>query len=449
MNFLRYFHIILLGFALSLSALDSVQADDVEVKYLESIKATQLQLANGMKVCLKPTDYETDEMFITLAAAGGYASLEKKDRSCCELAAQVAWESGLGDMSSDEVSVFLYENSLEFCSKIYPFSRLIEGEGSVDGIEAFLRCVRMVFMQQRFDEAGWKTALLSAKRGLSTVINDNDHVYEAALLQFNAQQLVDLKQTNIDDIENSNLSKTKELFHRCFSDPSEFSCVIVGNFNKEAVLEIVKKYLGTIPRPEKSSQLNQPFVVEFPGGITNGSVKLGGKPGCVTRMTFPLQVDVSEQNLPEIAFVCQVIEARLRRVITEKMALSYGVDVSYEFPVYPLLNNPWISIHFRCDHKLKDSLKQIIITELGRLQVQGVNDEEVANTRKLESSNLEFWLQDNSYWVSMLINYYLWGWNPEKIDNRKSLAEHPTAEATNVLLKNIFSITNYSSFTGY
>lgn len=46
-----------------------------KIHRLESIKITELLLNNGMTVCLKSTDSETDEVFFKLAALGGFASL--------------------------------------------------------------------------------------------------------------------------------------------------------------------------------------------------------------------------------------------------------------------------------------------------------------------------------------------------------------------------------------
>jgi hypothetical protein len=160
-----------------------------------------------------------------------------------------------------------------------------------------------------------------------------------------------------------------------------------------------------------------------------------------------LQRGVNDQNIDKVAFMCQIIEARLRNVITQKMALSYGVDVSYEFPVYPFLNNPWILIRYRCEDKFIAPLKEIVISELALLQSKGVTKEEVATIKKLEKGSQEFWLKDDFYWVSMLTNYYLWGWNPENIDYKNTSLYTLDVKEVNTLLKEGISLSNYSVVT--
>lgn len=422
-------------------------APPAQTRYIESIDATQLRLSNGLTVCLKPTDSDTDEIFFKMAALGGYGSLSSKNFFSGELADKVAWESGMGEMTSDQISVYLYENSLEFVLEISPFSRTIAGEGQEESIRSFLKGVKMVFTEQEFTQEGFKAAKLLTKDIIGKLNHDNEHVYESAFLRINTQNFPPLRPMAVENFEKIKFETAKDFFKRSFSDPADFILVIAGNFDVPNVIQLVEKYLGVIPRPENGSRLIKSFSVPFPPGITETNIKLPTQTSCLTHVTFPLKIAVNDQNIEEIAFMCQVIEARLRQLITHKMDLSYGVDVSYEFPLYPFLNNPWISIRFRCEDKYIAKLKGIVLSELLRLQDQGVSQEEVEAIRKLEMGSREFWLKDDFYWVSMLANYYLWGWNPEKIDAKNSSIDKIDTAAINGLLKKAISLSNYSIVT--
>lgn len=414
---------------------------------LKAIGAVQLKLSNGMTVCLKSTDTETNGFYFKMAALGGYGSLSAKNIWSGRLADRIAWESGMGGMTSDQVSVFLYENGLEFIVEVTPFSRTIIGEGQISGLDPFLKTVKMVFTEQQFTEEGFSAAKVLSKDILGKLSRDNERAYEEAFLRVNTQNFQALRSLTVADLAKVNFLKAKAFFQRSFSDPSEFYCVITGNFDVDKAIKLVEKYLGPIAKPDVGSRLNKKFNVPFPPGVTKTTIKLPNQTSCLTHMTFPLQMEINDTNISEISFMCQIIEARLRRVITEKMDLSYGVDVSYEFPVYPFLNNPWISIRFRCEDKLIAELHDIVISELKRLQSTGISREEVLMIKKLEKGSQEFWLKDDFYLVSMLTNYYLWGWNPEKIDYLNTSIYNITVEAVNALLKKAITLGNYSVVT--
>lgn len=439
--------LLCMGGLLPLFGEEAISTVIVETRDFPEVKLTQLRLSNGMTIWLKPTDFEHDEIFIKLAALGGYGSLPAGDRPSGELAASIAWESGMGDMTSDQVSVLLYENSLEFAPKIHTFHRSIEGVSGKEGLEAFLQCVKMVFTQQKFTKEGLKTALANARNILAKLACDYDYVYEAMFLNINSQGVKALQPLSTNDLSKVKLLVAKDFFQRAYSDPSEFVCVFVGSIDIEKTKALIVKYLGTIPKKAVPTNMVQTFNEVFPKGITEREIKLPKRLDSLTRITFPWKRVMDEKKIYKMGFTCQVIEARLRKVITEKMKLSYGIDVSYEFPFYPFLEDPWMSIRFRCDLNRVETIKQLILAELKHLQEKGVSGEEIEGIKYLEAGSDEFWLHDNFYWMSMLTNYYLWKWDPQWIYRASVLTQDLTPEKIHHLLKTGFSLENYSVIT--
>ena len=349
---IRIFQAIFAFLLISISgnALEAVQADKRCTFY-------ELDLPNGMKVWLMPTEFEADEVFIKVAAFGGFASLPPADRFSGEMAALIAWESGIGNMSADQLSVFLYEHSLDLNLKITPFSRIIEGSSTKDELPTFLQCVRLFFTRQNFTEEGWKRAEALARDSLTKLTKDDDYLYETAFLQANTQNVDFLKPMIVSDLSKVHFETAKNFFFHSFSDPGEFACVITGSFDLEETRQNVLKYLGKIRVGRRRFDYVRKLSAPFPPGITEKVVTLKGRSDSITRLTFPLKFPIDASNMYVMAFASQIIEARLRKVITEKMKQSHGIDVSYEFPLYPGLENAWISIRFRSEAQQIPELK--------------------------------------------------------------------------------------------
>lgn len=419
----------------------------ISQRYLEKINVLELKLSNGMTICLKKTDTDSGEIFFKLSALGGSGSLNRNQFFSGRLADRIALESGIGNMSSDEFSVFLYENDLEFILEITPFCRTIEAEGREKSIEAFFNCIKMIFCEQHLTEKGCEEAINLTKNTISKLSNDSDKAYEEVFQLVNTQSFRLLRPLKIDDLAKVDFKNAKAFFQQSFSDPSDFFCVVTGNFDLEKVKKMIEIYIAPISKPSNSPKFAQSHSISFPPGITETTISLPNQVNCLTHITFPLQISVDEQNITKIAFMCQIIEGRLRNEITNKMSLSYGVDVTYEFPIYPFLSNPWISIRYRCEENRISGLKAIVLSELKRLQEKGATTEELATIKKLEKSSQEFWLNDDFYWVSMLTNYYLWAWNPEKIDQENTTIYHLCLDELNALLNKAISLDNYSVIT--
>ena len=352
----------------------------------------------------------------------------------------------MGSLSSDQISVLLYENSLEFVPKIHAYNRTIDGVFGNRGIGVFLHCVQMLFTQQKMTEEGLNVALTNAKNSLTKLTCDYEHIFESIFLNTNTQGVQALQPLSMDDLAKVKLSVAKDFFHRCFSDPSEFVCVVVGSFDMQKMKAALIRHLGAIPKPQTRPSFTHNLEKGFPAGVTEKAIRLPNRTDSLTYLTFPWKKAMDEAELYKMSFTCQVIEAYLRRVIIERMKLSYGIDVSDEFPFYPYLDNPWMTIRFRCDADRVEPLKKLIMEQLKQLQEQGIGEDEIEEIKLLEAGSDEFWLHDNFYWTSMLANYYLWHWDPQWI-YRGAKNMHLTSTKINELLRTAISLDNYSVVT--
>lgn len=453
---MKYFFILLSCLSISLGfAEDSVVETLRKIPgissadFKEKIGLYQIELSNGMKLWLKPGDQEEDEIAFHVAALGGFSSIVSDYPIAGELAVQLARESGFGGMTSEQFTTFLYEHSLEFEPKIGAFNRLIYADGESGSIGQLMKVVGKLFTDQKFSAEGWEEAQILTNESITKLSADDEYSFEQAYVNANTQNFPLFAKITTNDLKRANFENSKKIFSESFSNPADFVVVIVGDFKPVEVARMGVEYLGAIPKTTQPVKFALPFAVSFPSGITHRSIHAGIRQGVLTHITFPLKVKVDESNIHQVAFACQLIEASLRKVITEKMDISYGVDVSYEFPLYPYLVSPWISIRFGSDDKNIERMTVIILKELTRLQSTGVSDADIESIKKLEEGSQDFWLQDNIYWGSMLTNYYYWGWNPEGIDYRNSPFKGISRETMNPFLKKFISLDNYSVFSAY
>src|SRR5262249_48876153 len=150
----------------------------------------------------------------------------------------------------------------------------------------------------------------------SKIGSNSDQIYENAFLQVNTQNVSFLKPLSEKDLDKVSLEKAKSFYRDCFSDPSAFACIIVGSFELHEAKKLINEYLSTIPKQTLPRVFQKNFTVVFPAGVAQKVIHLTGRPDSLTRITFPLQTTLNEKNIPSMEFMCQIIEARLRAMIT-------------------------------------------------------------------------------------------------------------------------------------
>jgi zinc protease len=372
-------------------------------KTYPEIQVLEFSLQNGMKVCLKPTTFEENEVLVRVEAVGGFACLNENQRASAELAPKIAWESGLGKLSIDQLSIILYEHSIDLSMSVTPYRRSVSGSASVDEMEKFFELIHMLFTKSNFTLQAFNDVLHKAKvkSSLSSLERETD--------------LFALKPLTIKDLEKADFATSKKFFEHCFADPSEFTCVIVGSFRSERMKELITRYLASIPKNGDGLPKKNQIFPEFPKAMTAKIKHLSNKKDSVTKLTIPLNIKLDEQKKEKVDLACQVIKVGLERVFSENERDLQGINVRHEIPFHPFLENSWITIEYNSSPSKVNQIAQVILRELKNLQLQGPLVQDFERAQELMATRECYWLKDNEYWLTALSDLYLSEWNPTTI----------------------------------
>lgn len=248
---------------------------------------TQITLRNGMRVCLKPTTFEEDEVLIRLTAKGGYAALPATQRAAGELAPQIAWESGLDGMSTDKLSALIYEHSIELYVKVLPYDRIIEGTTEAGGIKVFFDLVKRYSTQKQFTREGFDKISQMARDMIRSRTEERSSPVEEWMRVVHTQDVAALKPLSLQDLNTMEFERAKQFFEEYFSNPEDFICVVVGNFDVEAIAPLVSTYLGAIPTKSSNPAKSSAPAPAFPEGTVIKRIPSPGSTESLARLTFP------------------------------------------------------------------------------------------------------------------------------------------------------------------
>jgi zinc protease len=413
-------------------------------KHLSSIDVDEIILSNGMRVLIRQMESDEDDVYIRLTAKGGYSILPTNQRASGQLASEIGWESGLGELSTDQLTVLLYENSVEYNPEIQPFSRFIEGSCDSHGVEAFLQLVNMTFTKQKFTREAFERVIKQTRESIKKSTGNSLNNFEEAFKRLNSQNASILNQLTEPDLLTVDFASSKEFYQRCFENPGDFVCVIVGNFERKRLDSWLSKYLGSIPRQHTLKPFTAPDKLPFPSGITQKTAVNQQRSECLTRITFPVSLQISESNIRLFEFTTQVIETRLKTVLRNHLDETLGLDVAYEFPLYPYFENIWLILQFRCGNNRSDAIKDMILKNLEILMTNGPLEEELNQAKNQLRETQEFWEKQPAYWIATLSNYALWNWNLSGISHGFEEEQKHSPQNIKELLKTILPLKNFT-----
>ena len=178
-------------------------------KEFRDLGVRELTLDNGMKVVLKHTEYADDEVSVKMTASGGFALLHEDDRASAELAATIAWESGLGGYCCDKLTVLMYENTVDLSVRVLPFSRVIEASAMNEGVDTLFEVVNLLFTHSHFEKKAFYHVLKKAKGSILKRPSDHELAFEDIYRGLNTENYHALKPLSIQDLEKIDFIKSR------------------------------------------------------------------------------------------------------------------------------------------------------------------------------------------------------------------------------------------------
>jgi len=201
------------------------------------------------------------------------------------------------------------------------------------------------------------------------------------------------------DIENVSIPQLRE-FYNTFYWPNNATVTVIGDFEKDNVLELIKKYYGEIPSsPHKIPELYtvepkqegpRRVIVKRPGQL--GVVGIGWKtPAALDKDTYSLVVlDNIMQNGKN---------SRMYKALIDKSKASRSFDD------HSIFKDPsiYISYAFLAPGVSHEEVEELILAEFENVKNDGVTENEVTRAKSQITASTAF-RRDGSFSIASSIN---------------------------------------------
>lgn len=410
-------------------------------KYYDELDVTELDLSNGVKVVLKPTDFQNDEILFTAFSPGGNTLVDDENYISSLTAASLVNLGGLGKFDNIELNKKLSDKIVRVSPYISPVQEGLNGNASPKDIETMFQMIYLYFTEPRVDSNAYFAYRKQVENFLK---NKNASPYSA----FNDTLTVTLAQYHPRSIpftekvlEEMNLDSAFAIYIRRFADASDFTFVFVGNFTLEEIEPYIKTYLATLPSIDRTESWKD-LGIDYPAGIIKKNVYKGIEPKSTVSINFLGDFNWNRQSIYNLRATAQYLDIRLREVLREDRGGTYNVSIN-AYPSKIPDEDYRITVMFGCDPGKVDTLIGDIFTQIDSLKQNGPKEGYVERVREMQLRKRETDLKENSTWLNTLKGSYWYGSDPREIIWYEDLIKGLTAEAIQSTAKEYFNENNY------
>ena len=365
----------------------------------------ELDLANGVKVLLKPTKNKEKEFNFTAKSPGGFSYVPLPALHSIQNTEKIIGDSGLGEFTRTELND-LFNPSFVSIAPYFTYS--YEGL-SGKTISAYQKeLFELIYLH--FENINYnKTAIDKLKTELKEYLKlANADAKERFARKFsenyykNNPRALSLTEDQIDKI---NIEDIKAFYQERFKDGGDFTFTFVGDFKVDELKQLITKYLGSLPTlGRKETYVDDGVRVEKE--LVKYEVFENLEEQSKNIRAYNKAFDYNVKNRFIIFSTTEILKRMLHEEIREKQNLVYSISVQnygvskFPEPKYSLI------IMFDSDPNNKDKIFRESEKVLEKLKTGDFPDHYLDEAIKGHLLKYELDKQSNRWWTSAISDYY-------------------------------------------
>ena len=397
-------------------------------KKFETVGVTQLTLSNGVRVILKPTDFKNDEILLTAYSPGGHSLYSDEDYPSASNAARIIDESGLGSFDVTQLGKKLTGKTVGVSPYISELYEGFNGSASPDDLETLFQLVHLYFTAPRKDEKAFQSFIAKQRSIYANLMSNPNFWFTDQSLKIKYNNHPRRGFPGEQSLSKISLEKVYEIYKDRFADASDFTFILVGNFEINPMKEYLKTYLATLPSLHRKESWKD-VKAELVKGKVEKTFARGKAPKSLINMTFHGYFEWNSQNRYNLNALVQVLRIKMRESMREDKGGVYGVRVQGNARQFPKPSYS-LTISFNSDPGNVDDLVKTAFEEIAHAKEVGAEEKDLVKVEEMQRQERIKNLKENRFWNRQLRNYYQHGNDPNKItlENLEQYIESLNAE---------------------
>ena len=293
--------------------------------------ATEWTLKNGVKVVVLPTQHKKDQVIFNLSKEGGMTLVATEDMPSFE---DNIWQlylqnSGISKFAGKDIPKLLAGKSLSVSPFISGVRHGVSGQSTPKDLETALQIAYLYFTAPRFDENEYMTGINQINAILPNLKANPDFQFQIAMnniLYGNNPRVVNLTD---ETLAKANLATIERVYRELFKDAAGATLTIVGNVDLETLKPLVEKYIGSLPKGKKATEINKDNVISFAKGEVNEVVKLEMQaPKSTVLQLYTAYAPVDTKKAVALEAANYIMDMIYTKTIREDEGGTYGVGTS-------------------------------------------------------------------------------------------------------------------------
>lgn len=405
---------------------------------------TEWMLSNGIRVLVKPTDFNNDQVLMTAWSPGGGSLVSDAEALTAALAPSIIQQGGVGTFSAIDLRKKLTGKVANVSAQIGDLSEGLSGSASPRDLETMLQLAWLRVTAPRADTAVFKAFL----QQYETVIKNKDAnpqlVFQDTIQMTLGAGHPRVRPLSMAMLKEFDLGRMLALYKDRFADVGDMTVVFVGNVDLAALKPLVAQWIATLPSTGRKETWKETGPKPLAGQVTK-MVKKGLEPTSSTIVLMSGTAPYSREQAYLLSSLADLAEMRLLDRLREALGGTYSVNVSGNLSRRP--REEWqFSVQYGSSPDKAESMFAALEQELDSLRRVPPSAAELERVKEQQRREFEVQLKQNGYWLSSIRTRAEYGDPLETMGDYLTLVNGLTADKLFAAAKQYLNETNRARF---
>jgi zinc protease len=416
----------------------------VEESKDERIGLTRLTLSNGVKVILKPTDFQKDQVMLAGYRQGGQTLFEPKDLPNVRYATTIAAAMGLKDFAPLDLQKILAGRSANAGVTMGEYADMASGfsGSSAQDVETMFQLLWLRFDAPRRDQGLYQSFMGKQQEILRNRLATPEARFGDVLVDtLYARHPYEPHPLTLDDANRVDLDRSLGLYRQRFASAKGMTFVLVGDFELEKIKPLLAAYLGTLPTTDLPLAYRD-VGLRTARGVIKKEVQAGSEPKSTASITFSGPAAWSPAESLRMSALMEIMNLRIMDVLREKLGLIYTGSMHGAVDDVPYEHYS-VSATLPTGPEKVDAAIAALFAEIERMKTQGPEQADLDKYKRNWHVSHARALRENSAWFGNLLFSVMHGTDAARIVTIEKDVDALTAADVQKAAQRYFDMNNY------
>ncbi len=411
---------------------------------IPALGVTTLTLGNGIKVVMKPTDFENDQILFQGYSPGGTSLYADSDFDAAANAAALMAASGVDTLDAIQLKQLLTGKVVSVGTGLNERMQVVSGGAARTDLETALQLLYLKLTRPRMDTLVFHNLIARTRETLANRSASPEAVYSDTVNAVLGNYSYRAMPFTAERLQRIGLEKAYRIYRDRFADASGFTFIFVGNFTVDSLAPLLAAYLGSLPALHRNDQARD-LGDHIPAGQWTKKVYRGKENKAAVRLVISGDYDYNAQNNLSLRALSDVLQIKVLQHLREDEGEVYSPQVQVSYSKYPGSRYAF-NIGFGCAPANVDHLIEDVRHEIAVLRDKGPEQEDVDKFKATYQKQLELLYRQNNYWLSYLSGVYQNGDDPLLMKGVQQRLDKISAASLQQAARQYLSGSNWISF---